>query len=89
MPSAPAYGVVISQLIRYARACHNYADFLYRARLLTIRLASATGLSFYKIEIITTEVLWNRHTGLKELERLIKGTNIRAVLKEKHFKDKD
>lgn len=38
IPSAPAYGVFISQLIRYARACRNYADFLYRARTLTNRL---------------------------------------------------
>ena len=48
IPSAPAYGVVISQLIRYARACRKYAGFLYRARLLTIRLLEqgyvATGL---------------------------------------------
>ena len=36
IPSAPAYGVFISQ--RYTRACHNYADILYRARLLTIRV---------------------------------------------------
>ena len=34
----PAYRVFISQLIRYARACRNYADFLYRARLFTNRL---------------------------------------------------
>ena len=32
------YGVFISQLIRYARACRYYADILYCARLLTIRL---------------------------------------------------
>ena len=38
IPSTPAYGVFISQLIRYARACRNYADFLYRARTLTNRL---------------------------------------------------
>ena len=36
--SAPAYGVFILQLIRYARACRNYADFLNRARTLTNRL---------------------------------------------------
>ena len=37
-PSEPAYIVFISQLIRYAKACRNYADCLYRTRLLTIRL---------------------------------------------------
>ena len=26
IPSAPTYGVYVSQLIRYARACSNYQD---------------------------------------------------------------
>jgi hypothetical protein len=30
IPSSPAYGVYISQLIRYARASNNYSDFLKR-----------------------------------------------------------
>ena len=30
MPASPAYGVSISQLIRYARASSNYSDFLKR-----------------------------------------------------------
>ena len=30
IPSAPAYGVFISQLVRYAMACRNYADFVSR-----------------------------------------------------------
>ena len=30
IPSSPAYGVYISQLIRYARTCHKYCDFLDR-----------------------------------------------------------
>ena len=30
IPSAPAYGVYASQLIRYARCCSNYSDFLLR-----------------------------------------------------------
>ena len=28
IPASPAYGVYISQLIRYARASSNYVDFL-------------------------------------------------------------
>ena len=32
------YEVFITQLIRYARACRDYANSLYLARLLTIRL---------------------------------------------------
>jgi hypothetical protein len=30
LPASPAYGVYISQLIRYARASNNYSDFLKR-----------------------------------------------------------
>ena len=30
IPSAPAYGVYVSQLIRYARTCSNYQDFMER-----------------------------------------------------------
>jgi hypothetical protein len=33
--AAPAYGVYISQLIRYSRACGSYQDFLDRGLLLT------------------------------------------------------
>ncbi len=38
IPSVPAYGVYISQLIPYARACRKYTDFIYRAKLLTDKL---------------------------------------------------
>jgi hypothetical protein len=36
--AAPAYGVYISQLIRYTRACNFYQDFLDRGLLLTRKL---------------------------------------------------
>jgi len=38
IPTSPAYGVYISQLIRYARACTNYSDFLESHRHLRNRL---------------------------------------------------
>ena len=38
--SAPAYGVYISLLIRYARACSNYQDFMERGKVLTTKLLS-------------------------------------------------
>ena len=38
IPSSPAYGVYISQLIRYSRACSVYDDFVARSRLLTLKL---------------------------------------------------
>ena len=38
IPSAPAYGVYISQLIRYSRVCGSYQDFLDRVLLITKKL---------------------------------------------------
>jgi hypothetical protein len=40
IPTSPAYGVFISQLIRYARACLAYDQFLVRGCLLTNKLMS-------------------------------------------------
>ena len=40
IPSAPAYGVYVSQLIPYARCCSNYSDFLLCHRALVTRLLS-------------------------------------------------
>jgi hypothetical protein len=37
---SPAYGVYILQLIRYARACLTYDQFLIRGSLLTKKLMS-------------------------------------------------
>jgi hypothetical protein len=38
IPATTAYGVYISQLIRYSRACSSYQDFLDRGLLLTMKL---------------------------------------------------
>ena len=38
IPAKSAYGVYISQLIRYSRACGFYQDFLSRGLLLTMKL---------------------------------------------------
>ena len=38
IPLSPVYGVYLSQLIRYARACSTYDQFLSRGRLLTDKL---------------------------------------------------
>ena len=40
IPLSPSYGVYISQLIRYARACVAYENFSSRAQLLTNKLMS-------------------------------------------------
>jgi len=38
IPSSPAYGVYMSQLIRYSRTCNSYQDFLHQFVLLTRKL---------------------------------------------------
>ena len=38
IPSSPAYGVFISQLIRYSRACSSYECFILRAGRLSSKL---------------------------------------------------
>ena len=38
IPSSPAYGVFISQLIRYARACSSYESFILRLTRLSSNL---------------------------------------------------
>ena len=40
IPSAPACGVYISQLVRHARACNKYQDFADRGKLLTSKFLS-------------------------------------------------
>ena len=49
IPASPAYGVYISQLIRFARANSNYSDFLKRHLYLRNRLLDQ---SYKKIRLI-------------------------------------
>ena len=49
IPATPAYGVYISQLIRYSRACSSYQDFLDRGLLLTMKLLNQ-GFLFVKLK---------------------------------------
>ena len=51
IPQSPAYGVYVSQLIRYARASSAYSDFLVRSRLLTRKLL---GQGYDRFKLITT-----------------------------------
>ena len=62
IPSAPAYGVYASQLIRYARCCSNYSDFLSHHRALVTRLLSQG----YKVNHLsnTFKKFYGRHTDL-------------------------
>ena len=38
IPAAPAYGVFVSQLVRYSRSSSNYSDFIKRCSKLTTKL---------------------------------------------------
>ena len=62
IPSAPAYGVYASQLIRYARCSSNYCDFLSCHRALVTRLLSQG----YKVNRLsnTFKKFYGRHTDL-------------------------
>ena len=62
IPSAPAYGVYASQLIRYARCCSHYSDFSLRHRALVAKLLSQG----YKVNRLsnTFKKFYGRHTDL-------------------------
>ena len=62
IPSAPAYGVYASQLIRYARCCSNCNDFLLRHRVVVTRLLSQG----YKVNRLPNSFkkFCGRHTDL-------------------------
>ena len=59
IPSAPAYGVYVSQLVRYARACYNYEDFVDRGKLLTSKLLSQ---GYCRAKLVSTlKMFYGRH----------------------------
>ena len=66
--SAPAYGVYVSQLIRYARACSNYQDFIERGKVLTLttRLLSQR---YQKTKLVAT---------LKKFYEMVNAYNVTA-----------
>ena len=60
IPYAPAYGIYISQLIRFARACSNYQDFMERGKALTTKLLSQG----YQKTVATLKKFCGRHHDL-------------------------
>ena len=62
IPSAPAYSVYVSQLIRHARVCSNYQDFMERGKVLTTKLLSQ---GYPKTKLVETlEKFFGRHHDL-------------------------
>jgi hypothetical protein len=62
IPAAPAYGVYISQLIRYSRDCRSYQDFLDRELLLT-RMLLNQGFLLVKLKS-SLRKFYGRHHDL-------------------------
>ena len=60
IPVTPAYGVYISQLRRYSRACGSYQDFLDRGLLLTRKLLNQ-GLLFVKLKSLLRKFYGRHH----------------------------
>ena len=67
IPSSPAYGVFISQLIRYARACSSYEGFMLR-----------TGRPVSYSNRDTSWNTWNRHSGSLTVDTGILFSNIKS-----------
>ena len=64
IPLSPAYGVYMSQLIRYARASYKYEDFLARGKLLTNKLLTQ---GYVKPKLVTIiKKFYGRHPTLVE-----------------------
>ena len=62
IPSAPAYGVYVSHLIRYARACSNYQVYMERGKVLTTKLLSQ---GYEKTKLVATlKKFYGRHHDL-------------------------
>jgi hypothetical protein len=62
IPASSAYGVYISQLIRYSRACAQYIEFLDKAQLLTQKLLKQ-GYADPRLKS-TLHILYGRHHNL-------------------------
>jgi len=60
IPSSSAYGVCMSQLIRYSKTCNFYQDFLHRSGLLTRKLFSQGFLEtrFLFNVLFSSYVIW-------------------------------
>ena len=61
IPANPAYGIYISQLVRYARICTSKADFLHRLRQVSSRLHRQGFKSAFLLRSLTK--FFNRHGG--------------------------
>jgi hypothetical protein len=68
IPAAPVYGVYISQLIRFSRACGSYQDFLDRGKLLTRKLLNQWFL-LVKLKSSLLQTLLEDTTGVIRIRK--------------------
>jgi hypothetical protein len=75
IPSAPAYGVYISQLTRYSKACGSYQNFLDRRLLLLTRKLLNQGFLLGKLKSSLLKVLRSPRLGwlLWNMSQMTKG----------------
>ena len=84
IPAAPTYGVYISHLIRYYRACGTYQDFLERGFVLTRKLLNQGFLLVQlksRFEILTVATM----TSLTAMEYLCHNRGRICSTCGKHF----
>ena len=87
IPVSAAYGVYISQLIRYARASSNYSDFLKRHLHLRNRLLDQ---GYKKIRLIRSlKKFIFRYQDLVEIYSISAETIISDAFSYKMYKDKE
>ena len=66
IPASPAYGVYISQLVRYSRAYAQYSDFIDRVQLLTQKLLKQGYIAHkLKSSLQTSTVINTKYSYLK------------------------
>ena len=83
IPASPAYGVYVSQLIRYARASSEYRSFLHRGKLLTNKLLTQ---GYCKPRLIKTiKKFYGRHHELVDKFGVSVSKMILDILETQYF----
>ena len=84
IPAAPAYGVYISKLIRYSRACGSYQDILDRGLLLTSKLLNQ-GFLVVKLKSSLRKVYGRHHDLVDRYGMCVTNDHGCVPLVRKHF----
>ena len=83
IPSSPAYGVFISQLIRYARACSSYECFILRAMRISNQLL---GQGYVKERLKSSlRKLYGRYGDLTKQNQVSLSRMLHDILDDDHI----